>query len=286
MTASPDQLREFFQSQESLAPDASDVLVTVNQRVRAARRRRLALRATGVSVLGAGIVVGGLQAPSWFDHQRQAPTSVSTASGGGAGSAPSGAAKPAKPTDASSSPADGSGREADYTAYFNAGYDYNDAEALAQLWHENDIGQVKAEAGRKLLAGQDLPISPSGPDSGTATAVTDQQNADLQAYFEAGYDYTDAQQLGQLWKDSDLQQVKLDAGKKLLAGDTLPVAPSGTPASVTQRDLGAFFAAGYGYGDAVELGQLWKDSNTDQVKADAGKKLLAGQTLPFQPGQG
>jgi hypothetical protein len=30
------------------------------------------------------------------------------------------------------------------------------------------------------------------------------------------------------------------------------------------------------------LGKLWKDSDTYQVKIDAGKKLIAGQPLPFK----
>ena len=47
------------------------------------------------------------------------------------------------------------------SAYFAAGYDYNDALALAQLWHmSGDPSAIKAEAGRRLLAGQALPFKP------------------------------------------------------------------------------------------------------------------------------
>ena len=59
--------------------------------------------------------------------------------------------------------------------------------------------------------------------------------------------------------------------------------PTGTPQSSTDKALAAYFAAGYTYNDAVALGTLWHETNTDQVKSDAGQKLLDGQTLPIAP---
>ncbi|MDQ1465015.1 MAG: hypothetical protein QOC73_1956, partial [Actinomycetota bacterium] len=35
--------------------------------------------------------------------------------------------------------------------------------------------------------------------------------------------------------------------------------------------------------DAITLGKLWNETDTTQIKADAGQKLLAGQTLPIAP---
>ena len=118
-------------------------------------------------------------------------------------------------------------------AFFADGYDYNDAVTLGTLWHETDIGQIKAEAGQKLLDGQALPIQPStpiastGPDVSSPTPMSS-QDAALAAYFAAGYDYNAAITLGALWHETDLLQIKAEAGQKLLDGQTLPIAPTPT----------------------------------------------------------
>ena len=44
-------------------------------------------------------------------------------------------------------------------AFFNAGYDIDDAVKLAKIWHVTTY-QAKVEGGKKLLAGQTLPIKP------------------------------------------------------------------------------------------------------------------------------
>ncbi|HVU60114.1 MAG TPA: hypothetical protein VG899_16755 [Mycobacteriales bacterium] len=167
-------------------------------------------------------------------------------------------------------------------AFWNAGYDYSDAQTLAQMWHETDITQVKAEAGQKLEDGQTLPIPPSGGP------VTPEDSADtdaVDAFFAAGYTYDDAVQLAQTWNTADPYHAKIEGGQKLEDGQSLPIPPSGTPSTayVDQQARQAFFAAGYDYNDAVRLGQLWHQTDTDQIKAEAGQKLENGQTLPIQP---
>ena len=119
--------------------------------------------------------------------------------------------------------------------------------------------------------------------------------ADLNAYFAAGYTYEDAVGLAQLWKISDPYQAKIDAGTKLLAGETLPIAAGSQPTpttptsptpevSVSATDLAAYFAAGYGYDDALKLAQLWHmTGDPATTKAEAGRRLLAGQQLPIAP---
>jgi hypothetical protein len=115
------------------------------------------------------------------------------------------------------------------TAYFDAGYDYNDAVTLGTLWHETDLAQVKTEAGQKLLDGQSLPVashSPVAPSSAPAASNTDSTgSAALDAYFAAGYDYNAAVTLGTMWHETDILQIKTEAGQKLLDGQTLPIAP-------------------------------------------------------------
>jgi hypothetical protein len=366
MNEDTDQIIETFAAHEYLAPDAAEVLKNAKGRARAYHRRRVATRATGGAVMGAGLVAGGITLPGWAPHSlRDDAGGVATA--GGSLSLPGSAApsSPASSSPASSSPGPSSPATSSpvqstppYTQaqelaeYFAAGYDYNNALQLAQLWNdgtdittvkaaaglkllegqalpvqpngtpespadqdraaffaagygyddavilgkmwgETDWFQVKADAGQKLLAGQTLPIKPTGsasagesPDPTVASGSADagaQADPGLAAYFAAGYTYDDAVALGNLWHETDIAQIKSDAGQKLIAGQTLPIGPSGTPESQADQARAAFFAAGYTYDDAVTLGNLWHETDTYQVKADAGQKLLAGQTLPINP---
>jgi hypothetical protein len=45
-------------------------------------------------------------------------------------------------------------------AYFNAGYNYDDAVALAKLWHLATPYDAKVAGSQRLTAGQTLPIQP------------------------------------------------------------------------------------------------------------------------------
>jgi hypothetical protein len=130
---------------------------------------------------------------------------------------------------------------------------------------------------KQKSAGQTAPAAT--PD----VATDPQQESDYQAYFNAGYSYDDAVALGKIWNETDTDQVKAQAGQKLIDGDTLPVKPSGTPAPPEDRAAAAFFNAGYDYNDAVKLGHLWNESPS-QAKIDGGQKLENGQPLPIQPG--
>ncbi|HVY10087.1 MAG TPA: hypothetical protein VHB18_08080 [Mycobacteriales bacterium] len=166
-------------------------------------------------------------------------------------------------------------------AFWNAGYDSEDATRLAQIWHETDISQVKVEAGQKLEKGEQLPIQPSGGNEGVPPAT----NADVaaaQAFFDAGYTYDDALQLAGIW-NVGTYQAKVAGGHQLEKGATLPISPSGHPASADQRALEAYFAAGYGYDNAVALGRIWHETDVSQVKVEAGRKLENGEKLPVAP---
>lgn len=87
----------------------------------------------------------------------------------------------------------------------------------------------------------------------------------------------------------------------LLPGATLPTPPArvGTtttlPAAVPsiatslspeeyEGDLAAYDRGGYGYDEAVRLAALWHtDADISYVKAEAGRELIAGRTLPVPP---
>jgi hypothetical protein len=73
-----------------------------------------------------------------------------------------------------------------------------------------------------LLAGETLPIKPSN-DPGVVTSPKEASEVD--AFFEAGYDYADAQRLSRLWKTTDPYDAKVMAGQKLISGEPLPFKP-------------------------------------------------------------
>jgi len=260
-----EQLREAFETHENLAPDPAAVYARVQDLSRTYKRRRRGAQIAGGAVLSAGLVAGVVTVPSLLVNR------------------PSNAVTQIAPAAASSAPPSQAELQKDWDAYFAAGYDYDDAVGLAKTWKSTgDIASVKAEAGRRLLAGEKLPFE---GDPSTAEEVT--RTKEVDAFFAAGYGYDDAVRLAKLWHKKDTYQVKGDAGKKLLAGEKLPFKPQpvkGNPTEVkTQKQLDAYFAAGYDYTDAVTLAKLWKQSDPYQAKILAGKKLLAGQTLPIKP---
>jgi hypothetical protein len=104
-----------------------------------------------------------------------------------------------------------------YTAFWDAGYTSEDVEALSDLW-QSDATTAKARAGQLLLDGDPVPVAPgshaeSGPD-----------DAALDAFWDAGYTFEDAQALAELWQ-VDTGDAKARAGQLLLSDDDVPVAP-------------------------------------------------------------
>lgn len=272
MTDHADQLREAFETHEALAPDPAEVYALVKELARTYQRRRRGAQVAGTAVLGAGLIAGSIQL-----------SSVLARPSGGAGfAAPAGPPSPAPSVAASYSQAD---LDKDWAAYFAAGYGYDDAVQLAALWHTNqDIGLVKAEAGRRLLAGETLPVSPH-PNPSDTTPPDPAGAAALRAFFDAGYVWDDAVQLAALWKMADPSDAKVAAGKKLEAGQTLPIKPKpeNVAAAKEAKAVDAFLTAGYTYDDAVQLAALWHLKDAYAAKVAAGEKLLAGQTLPIKP---
>jgi hypothetical protein len=126
-----------------------------------------------------------------------------------------------------------------------------------------------------------------GPKQAVPATTVDPNQKGWDAYFRAGYDYNDAVRLAHIWKSKDsIGDIKAEAGRKLLAGETLPIKPNpkNVAAAKENAELDAYFAAGYGYDDAVKLADLWKLPDAFAAKVEGGKRLLAGETLPIQPG--
>ncbi len=114
--------------------------------------------------------------------------------------------------------------ELDELAEFSdQGYTAADAYGLSQLWKLDAVYPAKVEGGRRLLAGQTLPIAPgSFPEQARGHA---EEAAQVLAFFDAGYTQADAVALAKLWKmaDADLYAAKVEAGRRLLAGEPLPL---------------------------------------------------------------
>jgi hypothetical protein len=282
-----DQLREAFETHEKLAPDAAAVYARVQELSRTYKRRRLGGQVAGGAVLGAGLIAGVMYLPGVLpgDPAAAPVAGAQVPSLPSAGVGPAGVAVPSARAEDPRKPEDPE-RQKQWDAYFQAGYDYDDAVRLAKMWNSTvEIGMVKAEAGRRLLAGQTLPFAatPDAPSSDDPDSP--EQQKQLQAFFFAGYTYDEAVKLAKLWKLSDPSDAKYLAGKKLLAGQQLPVKPTaaGVKAGLEAKRVDAFFAAGYDYNDAVKLQKLWKTKDSYQTKVEAGKRLLAGQTLPIRP---
>ena len=74
------------------------------------------------------------------------------------------------------------------------------------------VTAAKAKAGALLLANQPVPLEHPTPSEGDAAA----------AFFSAGYDYSDAVRLAQLWK-VDAYSAKVKAGQDLLSTPQIPL---------------------------------------------------------------
>ncbi|GAB7190322.1 hypothetical protein NUM3379_10280 [Kineococcus sp. NUM-3379] len=181
-------------------------------------------------------------------------------------------------------------------AFWDSGYDYDDAVALQELWQLPQPVDAKVKAGGVLLAGGTLPdvAQPAAPGSDPGDGSTDPAvGRAIDAFFDEGYTSADAHHLAALWvgevpsrAGNLLSDVKVAAGEKLLADTALPVRP-GRPEDAEGLPAGALQAwaeSEHTYDDAVALDEAWNVGYVPSVKAIAGLKLLAGVDLPVEPG--
>jgi hypothetical protein len=278
VTQHADKLREAFESHENQTPDPGAVYARVQELSRKHKRRRRGAQVAGGAVLGAGLIAAGINLPAFLPGNAASNTN---ATGIGVG-----APAPSPSVAASYSDAD---QQKDWDAYFAAGYGYDDAVQLATLWHSKaNIGNVKAEAGRRLLAGETLPIKPTGNPTPSEPSQDDPQvkadQAAFDAFFNAGYVWDDAVKLAKAWHLADPSDAKIKAGKKIEAHQALPIKPkpANVKAAKEQAALEKFWSAGYSIADAQHLAKIWHVS-TYQAKVEGGQKLLAGETLPIKP---
>ncbi len=81
---------------------------------------------------------------------------------------------------------------------------------------------AKVRAGTKLVHHQPVPVTPGQNAWSVSSKIA------LEAYFDNGYGYDEAVRLAKLWHaptpQGDLTDVKVTAGRKVLAGIHLPAA--------------------------------------------------------------
>jgi len=117
--------------------------------------------------------------------------------------------------------------QAQYEAFWGAGYTAADVATLSALW-KSDALETKAHAGQMILDGAALPIAPSVAEVPAPGSTVDFTKAQQDAFWGAGYTDDDVTKLNALW-NSDTTETKAHAGQMILDGQKLPVAPSGTP---------------------------------------------------------
>ncbi|GIE75315.1 hypothetical protein Aph02nite_12650 [Actinoplanes philippinensis] len=274
-----DRLREAFTKHETETPDPAAVYARVEELAKKYRWRRFGVQAAGGVALSAGLIAGITQLPAILPASPAATNAPAFEV-----AAPIATIDPAAPlTDEET--------KAGLAAYFEAGFGYDNAVELAKLWNlpGDQIAQVKAVAGRKLLANETLPVTakPNTDEPTTGEPEDTELSRQTEEFFLQGYDWDDAVVLAKLWKLDDPGSAKAEAGKRLLAGETLPGGVKPDPKQVEEgnkaRLANVFWDAGYDGEDAEKLAKLWKLDDTYDAKVEAGRRIQAGETLPIQP---
>ncbi len=117
-----------------------------------------------------------------------------------------------------------------YEAFWGAGFTGENVEVLSDLWKTDDV-ETKARAGQMILDGKTPPVTPGATDEQTSGSQSSGDpasgtQAEYDAFWDAGYTAENLTKLSELWKSSSFE-TKARAGKMILDGKTLPVAPSG-----------------------------------------------------------
>jgi hypothetical protein len=119
--------------------------------------------------------------------------------------------------------------------------------------------------------------------AGNPTTV-DADQAQVQAYLDAGYSFDDATALAERWGVADFYQLKVKAGGFLRDGVALRDTPFATPEAddtfTPEQLVDVFVFAGYTVADAEVLAERWGVDLTE-AKVRAGSELKTVGALPF-----
>ena len=112
--------------------------------------------------------------------------------------------------------------DAQYEAFWGAGFTAADQEALEELWNVDSI-EAKSRAGQAILDGEQLPFEPG--THADAPELTGEEAAATNAFLQAGYTGEDVDELMALW-NTEFLETKVRAGQMLLDGEELPLDPA------------------------------------------------------------
>ena len=184
-----------------------------------------------------------------------------------------------------------------FDAYANSDYDYDDAALLAHLWNI-PVDEAKYVIGHKIIHNiEDLLPAEVKPDvvdehKGDVNDALNAEEKALDAYFNSGYSYEDAELLSQLWGLGSVVEGKKTIGYKILNGIEKFLPDKIKPFDDNTRDvklldpnaeaLNTFFKSRYTYDDADLLSSLWNVGGAFEAKKLIGYKIAFGQefTLP------
>lgn len=111
--------------------------------------------------------------------------------------------------------------QAQYEAFWGAGYSPEDQAELEELWSLEPT-EAKSRAGQMILDGEQLPFAPG---THTTPELPADEQAAIAAFFDAGYTADDVEALNDLW-DTEHVETKARAGQMILDGEELPIGPA------------------------------------------------------------
>ncbi|MEM7340037.1 MAG: hypothetical protein AAF467_15385 [Actinomycetota bacterium] len=171
-------------------------------------------------------------------------------------------------------------------AYVEAGFTYDDAVWLADLWGYETAYEAKISKGKYLLGLIEYPEIVNEPGEGNENdnpPVDDNRPIEeqaLDAYFEF-YDYDHAVWLADYWGYDSVYDAKVTKGKFMLGLIDFPdpavpeeAFPGDDGRPIADQALDAFFGNGYDYDHAVALADYWGYETAYEAKLIKGKFLL------------
>lgn len=162
--------------------------------------------------------------------------------------------------------------------YYEAGYTYEDAEALSALWGV-DIIEAKLTMQRKIMwGGEEVLKSQLATARASASSGGDGDDAAARRFFDSAYCYCDARVLSTLWGGS-VWDAKVTMGRKIGWGNQSILDSElvrARQAAVGRGETCEFMETNYTYDDAVALGSFWQVPVSD-AKARIGKMTINGK---------
>lgn len=167
--------------------------------------------------------------------------------------------------------------------FWETRYNYDDAEALAGAWGV-DVAQAKTRIGHEVTLGHQAALDSKLASLGRTPGQPDPTEAALNAFWNSGLGYCDAELVASLW-GVDVYEAKKTLGNKIVQGWTDLLGSELTRARENARTTGQqceFWATPYTPEDAAALAALW-GVDLDAAKArmaatytSGGPKALAG----------